>query len=105
MVAEEFLGDFFDEVLGKVRWTFMRRWRVRDSVRGFFGDDDPGCEVDEQRDSAEEGGEDGEDADYGEIPSVVDGEGCADASDGTWVARAEERLRGGWRRRRVGAAG
>jgi hypothetical protein len=49
-------------------------------VRGF-GDDDPGDDVGEKSSTCEEDTENPENADQGDVPTIVEGEAGADATD------------------------
>jgi hypothetical protein len=75
---------------------------------GGFGDDDPGYEIGYGAYAGEESEERGEDADEGEVPSVVLCEAGADSGDHSVIARAGE-LAGCWigsgRRRGRGGEG
>ena len=76
---------------------------------GGFGDDDPEDEIRDGADAGEQGHERCDDADDGDVPTIVESEAGADSGDHAVVARARELVGIGiiarWRRRGCGDSG
>ena len=77
------MGDFLDKGLRGLSMALPSGKLV-----GRFGDNDPGDDVGEKSGACEEDTEYPEDADQGDIPTVVEGEAGANSADDAGMAQA-----------------